>query len=102
MKQKRRRRRAEWIKLCEAHAASGETIPAFARRHGVNRRTLGWWRGKLRKEGALSERSAAFVEVVSDPTSVAPQTIVRVGAVAVELSDGLPPAAWLAELAAQC
>jgi transposase-like protein len=98
----KRRRRAEWIKLCDAHATSGESIRAFARRHGLNWRTLGWWRTKLRREGALSDRGASFVEVLNAPPAAAPQTVVRVGAVAIEFSEGLPPIGWLVELASRC
>ena len=99
---RKRRSRAEWIRICEAHDASGETTAAFARRHRLNPGTLGWWRSKLHREGAVSRQSATFVEVVTDSPEQRLRAVVRVGAVAIEFIEGAPPASWVAELAAEC
>ena len=46
-----------WSKLIEEQEASGQSIRVFAASRGVNARTLGWWRSKLKRE-----RQAEFVE----------------------------------------
>jgi len=100
---RKRRSRAAWIKICEAYEASGETPAVFARRRGLNRGTFGWWRSKLRREGAeVVPQTAAFVEVVGEPTSArAAGAVVRVGGISIEF-DEAPAASWVAELAARC
>lgn len=62
-----------WAELVKLHEASGLSIHDFAVQHGVNHRTLKWWRSSLRRTGALSsspphpvassEAAAAFLEV---------------------------------------
>ena len=98
----KRRSKAEWRKICEAFDASGETELAFARRRGVRRRTLVWWRWRLRQEDALVSPANGFVEVVREPAVSRPRAVVRIGEVAIEFIDGVPPATWIAELAARC
>ena len=98
----KRRSKAEWIKICEAFDASGETPVAFARRRGLHRPTLVWWRSRLRREDALASPANAFVEVVSEPSVSSPRAVVRIGEVAIEFIDGVPPATWIADLAARC
>ncbi len=98
----KRRSKAEWIKICEAFDASGETAAAFARRRGVHRRTLVWWRSRLRREDALAGPASGFVEVVSEPSVSSPRAVVRIGGVAIEFIDGVPPASWIVKLAARC
>ncbi|MBK8482746.1 MAG: hypothetical protein IPL40_16540 [Proteobacteria bacterium] len=97
-----RRSRAEWSDLCGAYESSGEAARAFARRQGVHPETLCWWRTKLRGEGALGGAAKGFVEVVSAAPMPAVRAVVRIGKVAIDFGDGLPPTAWVAELAAQC
>ena len=99
----RRRTREEWREICIASIASGLSMDAFARQAGVNPRTLSWWRSQLR--GKLDVPS--FVEVsagggrVAVTGSSAGRVTLTVGSVVMTL-DELPPAAWLAELAATC
>lgn len=103
MKQVRRRSRAEWVAICEAYAASDETAAAFAKQRGLNRGTFDWWCGIFRKEGLLeSESKATFVEVIGDKQPKVPEVVIRIGGVTVELSGGLPPIEWIAELAFRC
>jgi hypothetical protein len=98
----KRRSKAEWIKICEAHDRSGETAAVFARRRGVRRGTLEWWRWKLGREQARTGDGGRFVEVVNERTEPSPRAVVRIGEVAIEVSDGMPPASWVADLAARC
>jgi len=99
---KRKRSRAEWVKICEAYEGSGETSAAFARRRDINSRTLNWWHSRLRREGALAAAPATFVEVEGTLPAPRPQAVVRVGAITIEFQEDLPPAAWVADLAARC
>lgn len=99
---KRRRSRTEWIAICEALDASGDSTADFARRQGLNRRTLGWWRSKLGREGALSRRVAAFVEVERESQVRSSGVVVRIGTIAIEFDDGTPSAEWIADLVARC
>lgn len=99
---KQRRRRAEWIDICEAYESSGEGVRAFARRQGVHPATLCWWRRKLRGEGALGGAAPGFVEVVGEAPTPTGRAVVRLGKVEIVFGDGVPPAAWVAELAARC
>lgn len=38
-----------WRQLCAAYQTSGLTARVFAERHGINARTLLWWRSQLKK-----------------------------------------------------
>jgi hypothetical protein len=55
----------EWWRAAVANwAASGQTAAAFASGLGVNPKSLPWWQGKFRREGASrSPPAARFVEV---------------------------------------
>jgi transposase-like protein len=98
----RRHSRGEWITICEAFESGGETMADFARRRGVHPATLGWWRTKLRREGVLGGSRNSFVEVVEAQPAAAMHAVVRIGTVTVDFGEGLPPTAWLAELAQRC
>jgi transposase-like protein len=95
----RRRSRDEWRTVCAASYASGLTIREFADRAGVNPRTLSWWCSELRDECA----TAGFVEVGAAREEPAEDdaVVIEIGGARVTLRC-LPPAAWLAELAASC
>lgn len=99
----RRRGRSEWRELCAAREASGLTARAFAEQAGVNWNTLSWWGWRLRREARLDGAPApGFVEVVAAaPARTTAALVVRVGALTLEFGS-LPPAAWLAEVAARC
>lgn len=99
---RKRRSRAEWIEICEAFARSGDEATHFGRRRGVHPETLKWWSSRLRKEGVMGQAEPGFVEVVSEPSECAAGAVVRVGRVEIEFQDGVPPAAWIAELATRC
>lgn len=98
----RRRSKGEWTAICQDYEASGDTAAVFAHRRRLNRNTLLWWHCKLRREAPDPPAVRGFVEVVAETTSRCVHTVVRVGQVAVEFSDGPPAAAWLAELASRC
>lgn len=102
---RKRRSRAEWIRICREYEASGETAAAFAGRRRVKQRTLTWWYSRLRREGALEQPAPTFVEVVSDAparSASAARVVVRLGEVTVEFHEQTPPASWVAELASRC
>lgn len=103
MRQKRRSA-SEWAEICRDYRASGETAEVFARRRGLKQSTLLWWTSRLRNEHVEVEAPpSGFVEVVSaEPAPIAARVVVRVGDVAVEFDDVVPPAQWVAELASLC
>jgi len=43
-----RRSAAEWSALLERWTQSGQDLATFARRHAVSKRSLTWWRWRLR------------------------------------------------------
>ena len=106
-KRRKSRSRAEWSKLCTEYETSGMTARAFAASRGVNASTLLWWRSV--EAAAKRERGVErFVEVVEAERSRAEgaradvsRVTLRVGDVVVEVV-GLPPAAWIRELAGPC
>jgi len=102
MRQKRRSA-AEWTEICREYRASGEPAEVFARRRGLKRSTLLWWASRLRQQIASEVPQSSFVEVVAAQTPPAPaRAVVRVGEVAVEFREAVPPAQWVAELASLC
>jgi transposase-like protein len=89
-----------------AQAQSGESLSAFARRHGLTPQRLCWWRKRLAEWDAAEEnRRPLLVPVVSPapaPDAAAPsspQVRLRCGDVQIDLPDAAAvPAAWLAAL----
>lgn len=100
MRQKRRSA-AEWAEICREYRSSGQAAEEYARRRGLKASTLLWWTSRLRQELDAAEASQrSFVEVVTPAPAATPaRAVVRVGDVAVEFVDTLPPAQWVAELA---
>ena len=92
-----RRTRDDWRELGAGSFDSGMTVRAYAQRHGVATSTLHRWRAQLRQEPELP----SFVEIETDERTTVTWCVVTVGNVVVSL-ESLPPAAWLAELAAAC
>jgi hypothetical protein len=97
-----RRSREQWRTICAASLRSGMSVREFAEHVGVNARTLSWWRSELRDE----LHTPSFVEVgttgeVSLDVAAGGDIRVMVGDVVVTMPT-LPPARWLAELAASC
>ncbi len=68
--------RAERLEQIRRWQASGLSAAEFGRRHGIPAGTLGWWRWKLRSEGAplrrRRKRLPAFVEIPAVPVQPAP------------------------------
>ena len=87
-----RRSRSEWSTLFEAFDAGGITEAEFCAQHGISPKYFQKKRALLRR----ADRSgSAFVQArIGAPQSVT----VQIGEVQLR-STGLPPAAWLAELA---
>jgi len=101
------RSRSEWVKICAAWEASGLSKEEFADKQGLNPATLYWWRSHLRRGDGVDAESdgPGFVELVSakaQPEVEAPVVVVRVGNVAIDFGQNLPPAWWIAQVAAQC
>lgn len=59
-----RRSAAEWSVLLERWTQSGQDLATFARRQGVSKRSLTWWRWRLR----TSPPPLAFVPLVTSAT----------------------------------
>ena len=98
----KRRSKTEWVAICQAQDRSGESAAVFARKRGLRRETLQWWRWKLGQEQALEGKRGSFVEVVGERAERTPGAVVRVGEVVIEFNDGAPAASWIADLATRC
>lgn len=79
-----------------AWKASGDTVAAFARDHGVDPQRIGWWRKRL----AEGESVAAALVPVTIAASRMGAVRVRVDDVEIEIVDGeLVSPEWVAALA---
>jgi transposase-like protein len=109
------RSRAEWIEICEDFKRSAMTPADYARLHGLHPSTLRKWRSKLVQAQRASSLGAlqlghqagtlsGFVEVIAThrPLSSSTEIVVHFGNVQISCGEQWPPAAWIAELAAQC
>lgn len=103
-----RRSREEWSALLAEHEASGQSLPAFCRRHGLEPRTLQWWQWKLtgsRRTGTRDARAIRLVPVDvlgSAGTADAedgPEITIEVGDVRLRIATGTSPA-YVAQLVA--
>lgn len=95
-----------WAPHAAASGKSVEEVSAYAREHGLNERTLRWWRSRLRREASALPKVAAAatsrfvaVRVMPGQTEDAsiPATLRLGGVLSIELS-ALPSPHWLAEL----
>lgn len=101
----RRRDAEEWLAIARDVRASGQSVKAYASRHGYVANTLAWWCSELgRRERTdpvtrVAERSSAFVPVVvkGAPPVGADPILVEMGKVVVRLPCSYSPAS-LAEL----
>ncbi len=62
--QQTKRTRQEWEQIVEEYEGSGDSLKVFAEAKGLNRRTLTWWRWRLRSEQSASERAAVLFSPV--------------------------------------
>jgi len=69
------RSRSEWRRLIAELEASGESPSSFADRHGVNEKTVCWWRSQFRRE----KTAVGFVDVEVVDERRAPDLIVELG-----------------------
>jgi transposase-like protein len=111
------RKRAEWERAiaegdfwtaAEAWEAlgawkrSGESIVAFARRHGMSAKRLYWWRHRLKKEGTPGECGPArLIPIAVRPAETQPSegVVVVAGELRVEVRDASATSpAWVATL----
>lgn len=63
---RRRWNRDDAVRALEAVAASGETIDAFARRHGLIPERLYRWRRRFERTANVAARATAPVEALAD------------------------------------
>ena len=70
-----KRSRSEWSVIIERLEGSGASVAAFARQHGLNARTLAWWRWKLSDQPATPSECAPgfFPVLVSEPATSPPR-----------------------------
>lgn len=66
------RPRAEWQRLVKELAEAGTSPKDFAAKHGVNVRTLVWWRAMFEREGAKRSAHGGSSPGPSLPRSVPP------------------------------
>jgi len=94
----RLRGRAHWkqadaVRVLEAWKRSGESMAAFARRHGLGARRLSWWRERV--DAVVEEAPVRFIPAMVRPAPLvslrpsSPQgaVVVEVGGVRVSISD---------------
>ena len=80
-----------------AQEASGESVMAFARRHGLQKQRLFWWLSCLGARARGSERSAGLVPAIISSAPVLlrgageAQVALRVGEVRINLALPRPP-----------
>jgi hypothetical protein len=72
MKQARRRSAKEWERLVREWERSGQPAERFAARRRLSRKSLEWWRWRLRRSEAAS-RSDGTPSVELVPVQVAPE-----------------------------
>lgn len=58
---------AKWSAIVARHDGSGLSIKEFAEAEGLNPRTLGWWRWRVRQQPADADAPLAFTEVTVAP-----------------------------------
>lgn len=80
-----RRTRAFWKRLV-AEVERGGTIAGAAQAHGVNAKTLAWWRWTLRREAEPLTKARLLPVVFSGPAAA---TTLDRDAIAIELCDGV-------------
>ncbi|MCC7534925.1 MAG: hypothetical protein IT379_01860 [Deltaproteobacteria bacterium] len=68
---KRTRTENEWRTLVQDLEGSGASTRDFAERHGLNRRTVVWWRSYFRRRDREAKRSAPVVQFATVQRSVA-------------------------------
>lgn len=76
---------AEAVQCLDAHCASGLTLAEWARRHGIDGRSLNIWRVNLTRRGT-ARRAPRLVELVASGGPAARYTV-RCGRLAVEVDD---------------
>lgn len=82
-----------WAPIVRAYEASGDSVPVYARAHGLNDRTLRWWQSYFRRVGLPAQDSAPAPPAPPAPP-VPPVTFVpvEVQVPAVALSSPSPAA----------
>jgi hypothetical protein len=99
------RRRVEWRELVKLLDEPGATLKAVAAAHGVNVRTLSWWRTQFRREAvpkptkprseepavAAAPRFARVAPHPPAPVPKAPGLVLEVGAVRIDVSRAFDP-----------
>lgn len=76
---------AEAVQCLDAHCASGLTLAEWARRHGIDGRSLNIWRMNLARRGT-AHRAPRLVELVASGGPPSRYTV-RCGRLAVEVDD---------------
>jgi len=62
-----RRSAVEWRRIIERWERSAQSADTFAGKHGLSKRTLIWWRWRLRGHASSSERTAPQAELTFIP-----------------------------------
>ena len=67
-----RRSAAEWRRLVSRWERSGQTADVFAERHELTRRSLLWWRWKLRSTGRSADDAGSGAKLTFVPLAGSP------------------------------
>lgn len=91
-------RKEDAERVLEALRRSGESVPAFARRHGVGPERIAYWQERV-AEVEAPVLVPMIVRAAAPTASVGVAVTVAIGGVRVEVADAarVPPA-WLAAL----
>ena len=68
--QARRRSATEWRKIIERWKRSGQSADTFADKHQLSKRSLTWWRWRLRSHATSPTRPASRAELTFVPLAM--------------------------------
>lgn len=89
-------KRRAWVEVLAAGEASGLTVTAFCRRHGICPKRFFRWRGRLAAAASCSPALPPLLEVSGSDMGEAGRIEIVLGSARVLLPEGLPLARVLA------
>ena len=96
-KQEREKRRELWCERVETFRASGESVAAWCREHGLKEHQMRYWLRRLSPVSEPESMTATWLPVnVRDDLSCSGEIVVRVGDVAIEVRPGFDRSLFVA------
>ncbi|MEA4884043.1 MAG: helix-turn-helix domain-containing protein [Clostridia bacterium] len=84
---------AKWRPIVDEFLASGHTVSAWSREHGVNSRRLYYWIAKFREDSRLAEQTRWLQLQTGEPPVSDCAFEVRVGNATIVVKPGFDPEA---------